>query len=81
MCVAPHKAYIAFRYTHPLTEEMLDEMKRYIYKFCFLSVYTIMEHAKRKHSNNDIMMATFDVLVFENFYQYFYLRGMTDVVL
>jgi ferrochelatase len=26
--VAPHKPYIAFRYTHPLTEEMLDAMKR-----------------------------------------------------
>lgn len=25
---APHKAYTAFRYAHPLTEEALEEMKR-----------------------------------------------------
>lgn len=25
---APHKPYVAFRYTHPLTEECIDEMKR-----------------------------------------------------
>ncbi len=25
---APHKAYIGFRYAHPLTEDTLDEMER-----------------------------------------------------
>ena len=28
---APHKHYIGFRYAHPLTEDALDQMARYVY--------------------------------------------------
>ncbi|KAJ8313417.1 hypothetical protein KUTeg_009045 [Tegillarca granosa] len=38
---APHKYYIGFRYVHPLTEEAIDSMEKYIY-YCFLNV---IEHS------------------------------------
>ena len=31
---SPHKYYIGFRYAHPLTEDALDQMIRYIYIAC-----------------------------------------------
>lgn len=27
---APHKFYVGFRYVHPLTEEAIEEMERYV---------------------------------------------------
>lgn len=31
---APHKFYVGFRYAHPLTEDALDLMERYVYSTC-----------------------------------------------